>query len=359
MYNWDFIYMNNNPIKLQQVRARGESTMKTKLIKVMEEKWDYLIILDACRYDYFLMMYNNYFNGDLFKGISVSTFTLEWCLKSFKDYYPDVIYISGNPYINSKVKIGRFHAKKHFYKVVDVWDFGWNEILGTVPPEKINETTINFIKKFPNKRFIIHYLQPHEPFISFKYGHKGYSKPNPYEKNILQGLQGNQYNVNFEKIMLIINTLLMRTKLIKNPYQLRDILKLPPVNPMDDIRRIYGMDGLREAYKENLKIVLNNVAKLCKILLCQYPSKKIVITSDHGEGLGENGIVGHWPSRLSSARKDPILLEVPLLRVKTTKDILYTPKLSDVIEEAEKEKVYLPEEQDKIMERLRRLGYVE
>jgi len=341
------------------MKERGGFNMKNKLIKVMEEEWDYLIILDACRYDYFLMTYNDYFNGDLFKGISVSTGTLGWCLKSFKDYYHDVIYISGNPYINSKIKIRGFYAKNHFYEVVDVWDFGWNKTLGTVPPEKINETTINFIKKFPNKRFIIHYLQPHEPYISFKYRHKGFSKPNPNEKNILQGLQGNQFYVNFEKIILIINSLLMRTKLIKNTYQLRDILKLPPVNPMDDIRRIYGMDGLREAYKENLKIVLNNVAKLCKVLLFQYPSKKIVITSDHGEGLGENGIVGHWPSRLTLARKDPILLEVPLLRVKTLKDILYTPKLSDVIEEIEKEKDYLPEEENKIMERLRRLGYLE
>ena len=52
---------------------------------------------------------------------------------------------------------------------------------------------------------------------------------------------------------------------------------------MDAVRRKYGVEGLRKAYKENLCIVLEYAAKLSHELLHIYPSSKIVITADHGE----------------------------------------------------------------------------
>jgi len=39
----------------------------SKIINIMDEKWNYLIILDACRYDYFLNNYKKYLNGKLKK----------------------------------------------------------------------------------------------------------------------------------------------------------------------------------------------------------------------------------------------------------------------------------------------------
>ena len=60
-------------------------------------------------------------------------------------------YISGNPYINSKVGIKGFNARRHFYKVIDVWDFGWNEELGTVPPENVNKTALSLVRKISAK----------------------------------------------------------------------------------------------------------------------------------------------------------------------------------------------------------------
>jgi len=67
--------------------------MAVRIINVMEEHWDYLIILDACRYDYFAVMWKNYFDGELEKRVSLASGTLKWCLESFKGYFPDVIYI--------------------------------------------------------------------------------------------------------------------------------------------------------------------------------------------------------------------------------------------------------------------------
>ena len=54
---------------------------------VMTENWDYLIILDACRYDYFKKYYNKYLTGGILeKAISPATWTLEWAEKNFKSY---------------------------------------------------------------------------------------------------------------------------------------------------------------------------------------------------------------------------------------------------------------------------------
>ena len=132
--------------------------MKARIANVMEEDWDFLIVLDACRFDYFSEIYGDFFDGKMEKIISVGCSTIEWLKRSFTDYYSDVIYISANPYVNSKMGIAGFDAKRHFYKVVDVWDFGWDSELGTVPPREVNKAALKYYLKHPEKRFIVHYL---------------------------------------------------------------------------------------------------------------------------------------------------------------------------------------------------------
>jgi len=58
---------------------------------------------------------------------------------------------------------------------------------------------------------------------------------------------------------------------------------------MDAIRRIYGVKGLRKAYLENLRLVLEHVAVLMDRALKINPSAKVIITTNHGELLGEEG----------------------------------------------------------------------
>jgi len=60
--------------------------MTRKVLNVMEEEWDYLIILDACRYDYFESLYKEFFDGELEKRVSLGSDTLKWCLESFKGH---------------------------------------------------------------------------------------------------------------------------------------------------------------------------------------------------------------------------------------------------------------------------------
>ena len=136
---------------------------------IWNTNWKYLIILDACRYDYFQKVYKKYLNGELKKVISPASETREWLKEIFRGkIHADIIYISANPYINSKgITIGGFNPKRYlkFYRVLDVWDWGWNEILGTVHPEEVNKATLEALRKYPGKRFIIHSVQPHRPYL--------------------------------------------------------------------------------------------------------------------------------------------------------------------------------------------------
>lgn len=71
----------------------------------------------------------------------------------------------------------------------------------------------------------------------------------------------------------------------------------------------YDEKTLKKAYKSNLCLALEEVDKLIQRL----PDNDIVISSDHGELLGENGDFGH-PNALSG-HKD--LRTVPWLEVKS------------------------------------------
>ena len=85
-----------------------------KPVNITEERWDYLVVLDACGYDYFSRLYGGYLRGELTRVVSQGSFTVEWFKKSSPDRYDDVVYISSNPYINSKVEVGVSSQKTTF-----------------------------------------------------------------------------------------------------------------------------------------------------------------------------------------------------------------------------------------------------
>lgn len=194
-----------------------------KGVKVVGEDWDYLIILDACRYDTFKEL--NEMDGKLEKRRSMGSYTTEWGNKNFPDYYDDIVYVSANPRICDSMIKG-FQGTEHFHDVVDVWDFGWDEELKTVPPENVTQAALEAYERYSEKRLIIHYMQPHGNYIG-------------------------------------------ETKLISK-------------NPDKFLRtKIFNNDFFRRTYRENLKLVLDEVEDLIENL-----EGRIVISSDHGEAIG-------------------------------------------------------------------------
>lgn len=130
---------------------------------VLTRDWDNLIVLDGCRYDLFA----DTISWDKRKLTSITSrgsATDEWLVGNFKDAEAyDTVYVSANPMLHrmSDVIDGVFHD------FIDVWTDSWDQEHGTVLPSDVTEAAIAASEQYPNKRLIIHYLQPHYPFLAW------------------------------------------------------------------------------------------------------------------------------------------------------------------------------------------------
>ncbi len=271
--------------------------MKTQDIK--ETDWDILIILDACRYDYFKEIHKNYLKGKLSQRRSKGSNTGEWLKNTFTKKY-DLTYISANPYVNNYgLKLPECNPKfdydwkatDHFSDIINVWNNSWDEELGTVHPREVN---ITYFRNKP-KKAILHYLQPHLPYLKK-------DSTGSWENTIfrVKSKAGREKGIT-KKFKKIIRPIIRQKIGKKNFWELRKLLGLQPRTPFEEAWRKKDNREIKKHYKQNLEIVLESVSNLIKEI-----DKKVVITSDHGEGLGEKGIWGHPPE----THKD-ILTTVP------------------------------------------------
>ena len=297
-----------------------------KCLKVIDEGWDCLIVLDACRYDYFSELYSLFFEGRLVRAVSLGSCTYEWLVKNFTNHYPDVVYVSGNPYVNSYCPIGDFFPRKHFGKIIDVWEYAWNDAYGTVFPQDVNTHAVKALYRFWGRRLIIHYLQPHAPYIIFKKYIIGFSKPDVARGDVLMGItpfwvREPRIVRYYRKVENVAEKFLRKTIDVGYGFtwRVREVLKLPPALPMDAYRRLIGVEGLRRAYKGNLFTVLYEITPLVRDLLDE--GLKVVITSDHGECLGEGNAFSHWCGSRRS-----VLRLVPWFEVRGVKKVAKRPR---------------------------------
>lgn len=196
-------------------------------VDVFAEDWDSLVILDACRYDCFADQ--STLDGALETRISRASATREWVRANFGGRtLHDVVYVSANP--NYRKVADDIGAEVHAY--VDVWQDDYLEADGNVvPPEAVTECALDAAERFPNKRLLVHYVQPHYPFL----GPTGRGEFDP-------------------------------TKTLNEISRNAD----------------FTDDRLDEAYRENLDLVLVETERLLDEL-----SGKTVVSADHGELLGE------------------------------------------------------------------------
>lgn len=200
-------------------------------INVVEEDWDYLIILDACRYDIFED--TNWIEGDLSKKVSKASATDEWLRKNFTDYYEDIVYVSGNAFISPVKEKGGFDSNEHFYHTEKIYLADEALEKEVVKPEYLAERGKELVENYPDKRVVFHFVQPHDPFIA--------------EPSLVIG-----------------------------------------EGEVEDVLDYFDHPLSREAYRANLKRALKSVEELLEDL-----SGKIVISADHGDSFGEKGIHRH------------------------------------------------------------------
>lgn len=239
-------------------------------VNVLDEDWDNLIILDACRYDVFEAVSD--LPGDLQKRTSQAAVTWSFLEENFAGReLHDTVYVAANAVVGTNAD------RLDVYKLVGLW----NEIKqgdhdDIVDPEEVVEASLNLADEHPDKRLVIHFLQPHTPFL------------------------------------------------------LRNGEQIPPDSPYRDYKSArdgkVSEDEIRAVYEENVTNVMDHVADLIKEL-----DGRTVVTADHGELLGEG--VGtltkilhpRWPvterrnfdyGHYSHVRK-PELVEVPWLVIES------------------------------------------
>lgn len=262
---------------------------------ITNETWKNLIILDACRYDRFAGSCD--LSGNLKKARSPAfqgkgSPTSVWYKNIFKGNYEEIIHISSHPRVNSKMEVEGFEGEKHFFKVVDLWDTEWNDEMGTVLPEDVTKRAIEIFEESPEKKFVVHYMQPHTPYLSLR---PPVTKKKKTPKSRISPSRRLR-NFVVSKARNVIGD--------KEAVDLMKLLGLPPLSPMDDALRKVGEEGVRKAYRKNLSRVLDCVEELVRRI-----DEKSIITSDHGELLGEGGRFGH------ELKERPELVEVPWFEV--------------------------------------------
>ncbi|WP_121820806.1 alkaline phosphatase family protein [Halostella salina] len=123
--------------------------------------WDNLLVLDACRYDMFERRAD--LPGRLERRESRASTTVEFLRANVDGRdLADTVYVTANPQLHQH----RESIEARFAAVVDVWrDDGWSDEHGTVLPETVTERALRAAEEHPNKRLVVHYMQPHYPFV--------------------------------------------------------------------------------------------------------------------------------------------------------------------------------------------------
>ena len=210
---------------------------------VMEEDWDTLIILDACRADLFekttdIKRFDRYE-----RRVSAGSMTREWTRHNFAGgQFGDTVYVSANPYTSTI-------AGEAFYELREVWRDDFDDEERTVLPAAVTEKARSAHLDHPNKRLIVHYMQPHYPFI----GRPDLRFQSWHPDEITDGVSGDE-----------------------RPHDPWQALSLGLID----------RETVWEAYADNLEEALSNALMLAADL-----NGKTIVTSDHGNMLGERA----WP----------------------------------------------------------------
>ena len=129
-------------------------------VYIANEDWGVLIILDAAGYNLFRSQVGE-FGVDpehVQARVSRGSATPQFLAENFPDEYPDTVYITGNPMVD-------VHVGGKFHDLVSVWKTHWDEEEKTVHPKDVRDIAIDTAARYPDKRVIVHFMQPHWPFI--------------------------------------------------------------------------------------------------------------------------------------------------------------------------------------------------
>jgi hypothetical protein len=223
---------------------------------VYDREWDVLVVLDACSAELMAEVAGKYeFVPEVRTVRSNASSTSDWLEKTFnpdrRRETTETAYVAGSPFSDA-------HLDPADFALIDeVWEYAWDDDLGTIPAEPITDRAISHWCSGDYERMIVHYMQPHFPSV-----------PNP---ELESGLDPDRFGQAWDSVW----GRLRKGKLSEAV--------------------------VRRAYRENLEYVLESV----EVLLTSIDAERVVITADHGNTLGKWGLYGHPPAPIAEIRNVP------------------------------------------------------
>lgn len=219
----------------------------TETLDVIKKDWDNLIIFDGCRYS--LFQEHSDMSGSLSPGISQGAHSNEFMKNTFwgRELH-DTVYVTSNPW-SEEIDDDVFFLTKTTYS---------DEIRGGKArlPEDVAQLAVETFNKYPDKRYIIHFMQPNNPYVG--------PKAKQYRKELLE-----------EEGVLCTE---MGTPGSEGVTPKRTVQHLRRA-----LRRGYiSKERMMDVYSENLEIVTRHAEKVIAEL-----GGKTALTSDHGDMFGE------------------------------------------------------------------------
>ena len=282
-----------------RIPATYINTLSTIGTNVFSRDWDLLVLLDTCRVDALQEIASEYdFLGDIGSLRSVGGRSPEWIAKTFTEQYEGDIrntaYLSANAF-SQEILRNRHHESASRGDVnlaysllsriptVDVSSLGRFEYLygyepvgtdgplghkdGGTPPRYVTDRGIAVGRDYEFDRLILHYLQPHPPYVA---------------NALKEGRELKQHERDWWGYL----------------------------GETGDYETIW------DTYLDELRYVLDDV----ELLLKNMDAETVVISADHGEAFGEYWEYGHHTGSVN-----PYVRNVPWVETTATDQHTYTP----------------------------------
>jgi len=242
-------------------------------------EWDICLVLDGCRVDTWRRIAPEYGFENGQTAVSVGSASMEWLAETFgaryRTQWSAAGYVTANPFSGERGGESRFLrssasplAEHGLVYLDEVWRDQWQpRELPTVPPDILTGRGLYAWQQRDRlgvDRLVVHYMQPHTPFRSRTEWTAGWA---------LDGFSTGDGRG-------------------KDDWaKVRD----------GEIER----EAFLEAYRDNLRWVLGEVQRWARTV-----DATILVTSDHGNALGEWGEWGH-----PAGSANPVLRRVPWCQV--------------------------------------------
>ncbi|WP_254769054.1 sulfatase-like hydrolase/transferase [Salinilacihabitans rarus] len=259
---------------------------------VYDKDWDVLVVLDACRTDSLRQLSDEYdFLAEIDSVRSVGSQSGEWIANTFRedrlDDVENTVMVTANGFARRILADRRFPPFSNnppvqaaqwtpvygsdFEDLQFVWEDHHDPDLGVVPPRVVTDYAIEAARETQPERLVVHYLQPHRPYIADA------------------AAAGRR-----------------TTEVEREGYEVLE-------------RGEASRDEIYSMYMDNLRYVLDDV----ELLLENVDAETVAITADHGESFGEGFAYGHPEGFLH-----PVVKRVPWVETTAADTGSYTPEIS-------------------------------